>query len=392
MTQDSDHPDARARERSGAPAFGALLLVAAGLTVLLYALTWNPQPSTAGLATFLEQGPTKGMWETRRLYSTRRAYFAPLPGDPSRLLMAPVPGHENPAGCQTCDDPCSYTRPQVMQFFFEAPSRLFFRNYRMIKAPQDAELLDGRKAYVAVWAPRHRDGGLSEREVWFDRTTGEVVQVEDYSRTGHLVRRARKLSDDTGDWDPAAFDRRKGPVCCADCPSEWLPEMEQLASIAEEAEIPIYRPVDLPPGFRFVRADYREVTVPPTGPTAQPDDDMAPPARIVTLLYSDGMALISIGMARTPEMDALEARYAEMRGRPSTDDAQTCPTLPAKPRRVPIRDTTVRVRSDDCRTVLRRDDVGGMSVTLLGRNELTLDEYLAVIARLERVLPVPEDE
>ncbi|MDJ0973216.1 MAG: hypothetical protein QNJ98_01990 [Planctomycetota bacterium] len=392
MSTERDHHEQPAATRGHALGFGALLLVAAALTVLLYVLTWNPQPSTAGLATFLERGPTTGMWETRRLYSVRRAYFAPLPGDPSRLLMAPVPGHENPAGCQTCDEPCSYTRPQVMQFFFEAPSRLFFRNYRMIKAPVPAELLDGRKAYVAVWAPRLRDGGLSEREVWFDQTTGEVVQVEDYSRTGRLVRRARKLSDDTGDWDPNDFDRRKGPVCCADCPSEWLPEMEQLASIAEEAEIPLYRPVDLPPGFRFVRADYREVTVPAMG-TADIDDDTTPPARIVTLLYSDGMALISIGIARTPEMDALERSYAEMRReRPEDDDGQACPTLPAEPKRIPIRDTTVRMRTDDCRTVLRRDDVGGMSVTLLGRNELTLDEYLAVIARLERVLPLPEDE
>lgn len=370
--------------------FGALLVVAALLTVALYALTWHPQPSTEGLRAFLERGPTTGMWETRRLYSARRAYFAPMPGDASRILMAPVPGEKTPTGCQTCDEPCSYTRPQVMQFFFESPSDLFFRNYQMIKAPEAAELLDGRKAYVAVWAPRRREGGLSEREVWFDRVTGEVVQIEDYSRSGHLIRRARKLSDDTGDWDPAEFDKRDGPVCCADCPSDWLSEAEQLELIADEAEFPIFRPVNLPHGFRFVRGDYREVAVARVGTAS---DDTSPPARIVTLLYSDGMALISMGLGPTPDMNALEEVYAEMRRqRAPEDDTQACPTLPAQPRRIPIRGTTVRLRSDDCRTVLRRDDVGGMSVTLLGRNELTVDEYLEVIAVLERFVPPPEDD
>ena len=33
-----------------------------------------------------------------------------------------------------------------------------------------------------------------------------------------------------------------------------------------------------------------------------------------------------------------------------------------------------------------------MSVTLLGRNELTVDEYLEVIARLERFIPPVEED
>ncbi len=378
------------RSRGHTSGFGLLLLAAIVLVPALFLLTHNREPSTAGLRAFLSQGPTTGTWETRRLYSMRRAYFAPLPGDPSRILMAPVPGEKTPSGCETCDEPCSYTRPQVMQFFFEAPADLFFKNYKMIKRPETAELLDGRKAYVAVWAPLHRLAGLSEREVWFDSKTGEVVQIEDYSQSGHLIRRARKLSDSTGDWDPKAFDAKGGPVCCADCPSDWLSEEEQFSFVADDAEFPIFRPVNLPKGFRFVRADYREVAVSRIGTT---DDDNVPPARIVTLLYSDGMALISIGMAPTTDMNALEEAYAQMRrDNPPSDDSQACPTLPAQPRQVPIRDTTVRLRRDDCRTVLRRDDVGGMSVTLLGRNELTVDEYLEVIATLERYVPPPEDE
>lgn len=371
--------------------FPLLLMATAVLGVGLFFLTRPDTRSLAGLRTFLEAGPSVGMWETRRLYSQRRAYFAPMPGDPSRILMAPVPGERSPSGCDTCNEPCSYTRPQVMQFFFEAPASLFFRNYRMIKSPQPAHLTDGRETYVAVWAPRHREGASSERDVWFDAKTGEVVQIEDYSRSGHLIRRAMKISDSTGDWDPGAFNKKDGPVCCADCPSDWLDEEEQLELVADEADFSIFRPLDLPKGFRFVRATYREVPVPSIGGS---DEDTTPPARVVTLLYSDGMALISIGVAPTPDMEALEQAYAEMRrARPPADDSQACPTLPAEPQRIPVRGTTIRVRRDDCRTVLRRDDVGGYSVTLLGRNELTLDEYLAVISRLQRYEPpVSEDE
>ncbi len=377
----------------GEAGFRVLLVAALLLVPALYTLTrTRPSPGSteidpSKLYEFLERGPTLGLWETRRLHDLRRAYFAPLPSDDARVLMAPAP---TPAGmpqsyCRTCRNPCSYTRKQVLPFFYEAPPALFRRNYRLVEAPTRIDLPEFGPAYVATWRPHVDHGLLTERQAWFDAATGDLIRIEDYSRDGQVLRTVRRERADTGKWKAGSFDPRKDPVCMAD---DRDPNMagEHFVEMRRRAGFPLVRPAQLPPGFELIRAQLREVPV----PRSEGDDDPGEILRVATLTYSDGMALLSFGIAPPEVMDILERLTASMEASVEVpDDASGCPTLPLRP--VILQEPTgvIRMRTNRCRTVLRRDKVGGVSVTLLGRNELAFETYRELILGLE-LLPVPE--
>jgi hypothetical protein len=387
---DRHAPRSRARGQVG---FRLLLVATVLLVPVLYTLTRSGTATDTTvidpgkLHEFLEHGPTTGLWETRRLHDLRRAYFAPLPSDETRLLMAPAP---MPAGmsqsyCKTCRHPCSYTRKQVLPFFFEAPAELFRRNYRLVEAPTRVVLPDEGPVYVATWRPRVDQGLLTERQAWFDAESGDLVRIEDYSRDGQVLRTVRRERPDTGEWNASSFDPRKDPVCMAE---DRDPNMAgaHFLEMRRRAGFPLARPMTLPPGFELIRAQLREVPV----PRSEGDDDPEEILRVATLTYSDGMALLSFGIAPPDVMDLLERITASMEASVGVpDDAQNCPTLPAQP--VDLREPAglIRMRTNRCRTVLRRDQVGGVSVTLLGRNELPFETYRELILGLE-VLPIPE--
>ena len=381
------------------PSFAAMLVAAA---VLVPIAAWGlstdrgvPQEDvTAHLLRFLSEGPSEGLWEAERRSGRRRAYFAPMPGDPTRVLMAPAPRGDAASFCETCRDPCSYTPAQVMRFFFEAPSSLFARNYVQEGGLEPGRLRTGEEALVARFVARRLARGGSEpmlagRDVWLDRETRQVLQIEDHTRSGHPIRIVWRVTADTGDWDPASFDPATDPTCGAPCPS-CVSAAEQLEVVQADAPFAIVAPTALPAGFELIRARYHEVPV-PLGSSASDvesdDDQVVVPARVASLLYSDGLALLSIAMAPPTEMDALEALYARMRAARDQDrpdvGSTACPTLPpAEMARVVSRSSSgdvVRWRQDVCRTVARRDGVSGLSVTLLGRNELSGDDYLDIL-------------
>ena len=81
-------------------------------------------------------------------------------------------------------------------------------------------------------------------------------------------------------------------------------------------------------------------------------------------------------------MDVIERQNAA-RMSSTTADGEGCPGLEQEPRKVRSEGKLVRLRSDTCRTVMRRDDLGDVSVTVLGRNELSAEQYLRVIQSLE---------
>ena len=58
---------------------------------------------------------------------------------------------------------------------------------------------------------------------------------------------------------------------------------------------------------------------------------------------------------------------------------------PTDPRDILHQGAVIRMRTDICRTVVRRDDLDGVSVTIIGRNEIPNDEYLRMVATLEKV-------
>ena len=390
-----DNRDSSRARMRGEIGFRVLVVACLLLAPAIYTLTRSgsdEDQAGAGidpgtLYEFLENGPTTGLWETRRLHDLRRAYFAPLPGDDSRLLMAPAPA---PAGvpqsyCKTCRHPCSYTRKQVLPFFYEAPAELFRRNYKLVEAPTRVSLPDEGVAYVATWRPHVDRGLLTERQAWFDAETGDLIRIEDYSRDGQVLRTVRRERPDTGKWDPQGFDPRKDPICMA---QEHDPNMvgEHFLEMRRFAGFPLVRPRELPEGFELIRAQLREVPL----PRSEGDDEPEEILRVATLTYSDGMALLSFGIAPPDVMDLLERITMRMEAAVEVpDDAQNCPTLPEQPINVPASTGVIRMRTNRCRTVLRRDEVGGVSVTLLGRNELAFETYRSLILGLE-ILPVPE--
>jgi hypothetical protein len=221
---------------------------------------------------------------------------------------------------------------------------------------------------------------LTGREVWFDKRSGDVLQIEDHARSGHPIRIVWRVSPDTGEWDPTTFDPDADPVCAAPCPSCLGSAVEQLEMVQADAPFPVLVPRLLPAGFELLQANYREVPVPIA---ESADRDEVVPARVVSLLYSDGLALLSIAVAPPAEMDALEALYARMRASREArrEDSTACQTTPAGEfaRLARSSGDVVRWRQDTCRTVARRDGVAGLSVTLLGRNELSGDEYLDIL-------------
>jgi hypothetical protein len=108
---------------------------------------------------------------------------------------------------------------------------------------------------------------------------------------------------------------------------------------------------------------------------------------IAYMVYSDGLGALSIGIASPDDMDSLERAVATMRVSRETPGA--CPELPEGSRTVATDGLVIRRRRDKCRTVLRVDDLQGVSAALLGRNEVPEDDYLRVVQSLTVVTPTP---
>ncbi|MDA1193655.1 MAG: hypothetical protein O2894_00565 [Planctomycetota bacterium] len=342
----------------------------------------TPQPGradkwTSQLGRFLEQGPEPGSWQTRSLSCLYTHYLAPHPRKPDVVLIAQV-GPEGSA------PPRAVSRWLVPRFFFRAPAHLFFSNYVRTEGPISEEIDDGTRCWRVHWGPRDQVEGLTERIVWFAQVGGEVVQVEDRARNGQVIRSVRRLARDTGSWDPAEFDPATLEHIESEPPDPSVDPERTLADLATKASFDVYAPRYLPPGFVLVRStfDVRDAaTMPASANPASPERATAP-VQLLSQLYSDGLGLISVGVALTRDMDAIESLTD---GMTELNSPTPCPGLPAEPRDVRHEGATVRMRTDSCRTVLRRDDLTGVSVTIIGRNEIGPDEYLRMMASLQRL-------
>jgi hypothetical protein len=321
---------------------------------------------TSVLGKFLAKGPKGGTWETTFLSCVYTHYLGPHPDKPDLYLIAEVKDGQ-------ADKARAVSRWLIPRHFFRAPAPIFFSNYTRSGAPV-REQLDGRtNTWRVQWRPRSNFEGLvdTERRVWFSIEEGDVVQVEDRSRTGTVIRRIRRTSKGTGTWDPAKAAAEAVDTTQLEPPDPHADPERTLASVVGEAPFPVYVPRYRPPGFVLVRSSYTVFD-----PETLGQDDRV---QIVSQLYSDGLALISLGIAPSGDMGVIEQMMSGM-----ADPGLTpCPGLPTEPRDIRHDGVTIRMRTDSCRTVVRRDDLAGISVTLIGRNELPSDEYLRMIGSLE---------
>ena len=334
---------------------------------------------TSRLGRFLQEGPAPGTWETRAYNCIYTHYIALHPSKPDAVLIAKV-------SATGVDAPQAVSRWLVPRFFFRAPAHLFFSNYVRTEGPIGDETEDGTKCWRVHWAPRDNLDGLSERIVWFAQVGGSVVQVEDRARNGRVLRRVRRIAEDTGKWDPSGIDPRSIEHIESARPDARSDPDRTLATLARKAPFAVYQPTYLPAGFVLVRATYevRDATLSPavgTSPNLE-GEPRAQPVKLLSQLYSDGLALISVGVAFRADMDVIERLTA---GMTEMDSPTSCPGLPGEPRDILHQGATIRMRSDACRTVVRRDDLGGVSVVIIGRNEIPNDEYLRMVATLELV-------
>ncbi|MGE0192354.1 MAG: hypothetical protein AB7T63_09975 [Planctomycetota bacterium] len=319
---------------------------------------------TAALGHFLAVGPTDGTWTVEnpnRLVTWR---FAPHPDETEAHVLAELGEHDVPQRIEVVH------RSAIPRLFFEAPSWLFFANFAPEGPPVMAPLEAAETAVQIIWRPVHDGGGLTSRHVWFDRETAQLLRIEDRSRAGHVVRTVRRRIG-----APALLQLPKDdvPGCCG----------RPLATHAADdirralaAPFEVFEPAMLPPGYIRIRADYRASDLEEEGEPVE--------VHRATLLYSDGLGLISLVIAPRPDLDAIVSHYGQMPAREG--DPNGCPGLPASTSEVRDTRSVIRMRQDVCRTLLRRDDVAeDLSVMLLGRNELPLEAYVRAISGLRRV-------
>lgn len=418
MSSTGQAPDSRGSPSSSAPTpclqrergstIGALVFGLVAACIVVFGYLWidgrrarqqatAPTPHWRGttdkwtgrLGKFLAKGPDGGTWESRFLSSVCQHYIRPHPTRDGVFQIARV-GPDGPRDAQ------SVSRWLVPRHFFRAPSALFFSNYERSEEPMRETLPDGTDTWRVHWAPRAHPEGLTERRVWFTVDTGEVVQVEDHSRAGRMIRRVRRVSLGTGDWDPDAPGAEPLPSCEVAPPDPHADPEQMLLEAVDVAPFPVYAPTHVPAGFVLVRSSYTVCLATASTETLQnepvPNVNAEASVHLVTQLYSDGMALISVAIAPPEDLDVIEATTGSMG---DSTEPGTCPGLPADPREIRQDDSVVRMRTDVCRTVLRRDDLPGVSVSIIGRNELPAEEYLRMIGSLRQIESLsdePDDE
>jgi hypothetical protein len=353
--------------------------VAPWLALLLVAACGRAQDHASALQGFLVGGPGPGTWEVQGLSTRRTTWIAPHPGDGAWLLkaIATTPG--------SAVRPCVALRGTVAREFLEAPWELFARNYFPAGALEKTTTREGVPARKMRWLPKHA-WGETARQVWFDAESGEVLQIEDVAAQGQRVRGIYRTSAATGELDPDRF--RPGGPGGQDICVQADPDRVTLKDLLDRAPFPLVAPTYLPRGYERIGARYEEVPPAPRSPTdgpgGPPDPDAGEPLRLASLLYSDGLGLISVGVAVRSDMDALQERLAALG--PADGEPGGCSTLPPEQGYIAVGEKRLlRRRVDLCRTVLRLDGFEGVSVTLLSRNELPGDEYVKVMESLARV-------
>jgi hypothetical protein len=335
----------------------------------------------------LREGPGFGRWRIEDVdIPVRVRAIAPWPADAKRALVGRVEP-TGPGGAPA--DPRTaqagkvkvFARERLSTYVSDAPRHLFFQNYAPSGAAVPSTTREGAPAIRVDWVPRHSFGGDTGRRIWYERETHEVLQVEDRSYHGRLLRGLYRIAKEPGAMEPPASAAEAPPPF----PPGWRPRH------ATEAPFPVVSPAYVPPGFEPTGAAYHEWPAP-----GSPRMDMSErprggrerserrKVRFAVYTWSDGLGALSVHVAPPEDMDAMQAfaaRFDQHR------EPQACPSLPGVAGEVTEGSLVIRRRADACRTVLRVDDVEGVSVVVIGRNELPGDEYIRVVRSLARAEP-----
>jgi hypothetical protein len=248
----------------------------------------------------------------------------------------------------------------------------FLRAYSLVRPVAWADTPLGR-ARVYEW---RKDGfdAAAFRKVWFDAASGRVVRVEERTSDGFVFRSLSwQGAGRPVDLTPMEPERERIP------PKVCERDVSCFEEFVRRVPFPVYEPASLPPGF--VRVQYGFDDRPPRGDRSQ---ERLP---IAWISYGDGMLRMNLFLAPPAQMQRLAdlARRTDAGPGPSA-----CPTTPADAPEDLLEEAgsvMVRRTSDGCRTVLRRDDLDGVVVALVGFPGLPADVYVRTIRGVVRVTP-----
>ena len=317
------------------------------------------------LGTFLQKGPRHGTWRVWGPGQRSTWHFEPNPVRPGEVLGARVQDDG-----ETLYEVSSISRLGTPLVFYKAPAWLFMKRYERHGEPEHVQLADGEPAVRVEYRPTLHSGYLTARVVWFSPTDASVLQIEDKQRTGVPIRTVRRVLDSKVKIDVSELVLKVGP-CCPTIPNVAANDIDRLA----EAPFPIFRPTYKPAGYKRIRVDYEERELSEQGPEIQR----------ATLLYSDGMGLISVAVAPSDHMDAIVRHYSRM---PEAQEGEGdgCAESPRPPKDLVRKKGQIRMHSGPCRTVLRLDEVAeGISVMIIGHNEVAREHYVQMIESLDRI-------
>jgi hypothetical protein len=352
--------------------YGAAVAAALGAAVFLLAPRGDVEAARARLATralerAYEKGATPGAWQIQEAHGEpRKRSIQEDPSDPTRLHCR---FDDAPASEAAAKKVFSFARSQVARSFLgEGPPHLFFENYRPVGSAS-VEVMNGRRTVRVAFVSVAASGPSVQRTTWTDEQSGDLVGLEDRAPDGGLVHAARLLGR-------LLEEFRATPVRAGERRSKGGQSLEEVVRLAP---FPVYEPARLPPGFRRTHQAYVRQKI--RGETSEPTSWFD----FVRLKYSDGLAGLDVWIGRPDSLKRLDEWIAKWGGK--SREAAACPSSPAATPEDLVADEAVviRRRADKCRTVLRVDPVKGLTVELIGRNEIPADAYVTAIRSLARV-------
>lgn len=307
-------------------------------------------------------GLAEGDWRIEEPMRTRVRRFVRDPGD-ADVVQIHFP--EQPAVRLA-------TRREDLALFLLGDVDQFLRAYRLVRPGGWADTPFGR-ARTFEWR-KDGCGACAVRQVWFDDATGRIVRVEERTSDGTVFRELSFLGPvRAGPLTPMEPERERTP------PKVYERNVRSFDEFVSKVPFPVYEPALLPPGF--VRVQYGFDDRPPHG------DRSKEPLPIAWVSYGDGMIHMNLFLAPPAQMQRLAdlARNSDAGPGPSA-----CPTTSADTPEDLLGGEgaiTIYRRSDGCRTVLRRDDLDGVAVALVGYPGLPGDVYVRTIRSLVLVAP-----
>lgn len=322
------------------------------------------------LETMAREGPADGRWRYRDPRRSLDQVMTRDPGEPV-VLHLQASGGGGPRNVEVRTLP----RDLIEHALFGSLNR-FLANYRPCGDGAEGTTPEG---VVAVrWCNVRGEAGPS-RTVRVEVATGRVVHIEDHAGDGHLIRSL--------EFSPVAIDEIVPPVpgaaarAKAAMPALTNRTVPTFEDFVTKVDLPIYEPAELPAGYGRTEWGFDRRAF------GQRDE-----LRLAWIGYDEGVLQMNLFIAPPADMARLEelARRSAVKGAVASAPAPAagCASMPEDTPEETLEgagEVTVRVRSDGCRIVLRRDDLPGVAVALVGSASTPREVYIRAIRNLVRV-------